>query len=96
MVVPEPERHVAAPRTIEQRVSDERDRFYGGMGGKRLDAIPPEGVDARVGPNVGAIATETAQFDIVSVGMAANPEDADEFRSAHGSRGISPITCGIG
>jgi hypothetical protein len=73
------EHAVATPRAIEKRISDERDGLYRRMGGQRLHAASPEGVDARVGPNVGAIATETAQFDIVSVGMAANPEDADEF-----------------
>jgi hypothetical protein len=49
------------------------------MGGQRLHATSPEGVDARVGPDVGAIAAETPQFDIVSVWMAANPKDADKF-----------------
>src|SRR3984893_14873549 len=73
------ERHVAAPRTIEKRISDERDGLCRRMGGERLHPTSPEGIDARVGPNVGAITTETAQFDIVSVWMAANPEDADQF-----------------
>jgi hypothetical protein len=49
------------------------------MGGERLRATSAERVDARIGPDVGAIAAETTQFDIVSVLMAANPEDADEF-----------------
>src|ERR1700730_17842093 len=61
------EHPVAARRRIEQRVSDQRDRFYSGMGGERLHATSPEGVDARVGPNVGAIAAETDQFDLVFV-----------------------------
>jgi hypothetical protein len=49
------------------------------MRGNRLQAIAAERVDARVGPNVGAIAAETAQVDIVSVRVLAGPEDADEL-----------------
>src|ERR1700719_756282 len=73
------EHHVATCRTIEKRIGDERDRLYRRMGGERLSAAPAERVNARIGPDVGAIAAETTQFDIVSMWMAANPENADEF-----------------
>src|SRR3984893_9641003 len=71
------EHSIAARRTIEQRVGDERDRFYSGMGGKRLQPIPAERVDAWVSPNVGAIAAEAAQIDIASMRSFADSEDAD-------------------
>src|SRR5436309_4862703 len=73
------EHHVATSGAIEKRIGDERDGLDRRMGGQRLHATSPEAVDARVGPDVGAIATETPQFDIVSVGMAANPKDPDKF-----------------
>src|ERR1700678_1799935 len=49
------EHHVATRRTIEKRIGDERDGLYRRMGGERLIATPAERVDARVGPDVGAI-----------------------------------------
>src|ERR1700732_4972674 len=73
------EHSIAARRTIEQRVGDERDRFYSGMGGKRLQPIPAERVDAWGSPHVGGMAAEAAQIDIVSVRGFADSEDADEL-----------------
>ena len=67
------EHHVAARRAIEKRVGDERDGLHRRMRGERFHAASPEGVDARVGPDVGAIAAEAAQFDIVSVRLVRQP-----------------------
>src|SRR5580704_784576 len=58
------EHHLATRCTIKKRVGDERDGLYGRMGGERLIATPAERVDARGGPDVGAIAAEATQFDI--------------------------------
>jgi hypothetical protein len=47
--------------------------------GKRLHSATTEGIDAGIGPDIGPVAPEAAQFDIVAVGISANTEDADEF-----------------
>src|SRR6266571_281035 len=70
------EDYVATRRTIEKRIGDECDGLYRRMGGERLLATPAECVDARVGPDVGTIAAETTQLNVVSVWLALNPKDA--------------------
>ena len=73
------EHRVTACGAVQKCVGDQRDGLDGRMGCERLHAVPAEGIDARIGPNIGAIATKTAQLDIVSVRLTADPEDADKF-----------------
>src|SRR5215471_15742108 len=54
------EHHLAPRRAIQKRIGDERDRLDRRMGGKRLYPASPEGVDARISPDIGAIAAEPA------------------------------------
>ena len=73
------EHRVTSRGAIEQRVSDQRDRLDRGMSGERFLTPFAERVDARVGPDVRPVTSESAQLDIVSVRFFADPEDTNEF-----------------
>ena len=72
---------VAAGRTIENRIGDQRDRFYRGMkrGKVPLFALSPEIVQAWVMPDVGAVATMLAQLDVIPVRRPAVLEHEDQL-----------------
>ena len=82
------EHHVATRRAVEQRIGDERDRLYRRVRGERLHAVAAERVDARIGPDIGAIATETTQFDIVSV---SDGRQLGTRRSVHAANGRTTL-----
>src|SRR4029077_9125223 len=52
------EHHVATRRAIKKRIGDEGNGLYRRVGSERLHPTPAERVDARIGPDVGAIAAE--------------------------------------
>src|SRR5438105_7958119 len=72
---------LAAGRTIENRIGDQRDRFYRGMkrGKVPLFALSPEIVQAWVMPHVGAVAAMLTQFDVIPVRRPAVLEHEDQL-----------------
>ena len=85
----------AAVRAIEDGVGDERDRFDRRMHGKLGVPLLAEGVHAGIGPDIGAVASEAAQFDIVDVAGSAVFEHEDQFvlgavEATHAGIGLGP------
>ncbi len=66
-------------RAIEDRIGHERDGFYGRVHFERLIAIPAEGVDTRIVPDICPVSPVTSQRNIVDVSAVADFEDRDEF-----------------
>src|SRR5947208_15308888 len=72
---------IAARRTIEDRIRDQRDRFYGRVKGGEasLFALSPEVVEAWVVPDIASIPAMPAELDIVPVRRAAVLEHEDQL-----------------
>lgn len=65
--------HVAPARRIQNRIRHQRDGFDGRVKGEEIPflARSTKGIDARVPPDVRAIAAESAQLDVISMGSGA-------------------------
>jgi hypothetical protein len=65
-------------RAVAYRVCNHRHRFHGGVK-LEIRAAIPEAVDARIGPDIRAVAAVFAEFDVVGVRCVPGLEDANEF-----------------
>src|SRR6056297_3624770 len=80
---------------VPDRIGYERRGFDGRMVREVRLAALPERVDARVVPDIRAVATMTAKVDIVDVARRAFLEDADQLvlgaiETAHAAIGLVP------
>jgi hypothetical protein len=73
------EHDIAACRAIEKGIRNQRQGFDSRVGRKRLHAVLAEGVHASIGPHVRSVPSETAEFDIISMGTTSGAKDANEF-----------------
>jgi hypothetical protein len=67
----------AAPRTVEDRILDQRDRLHCRMHSQRRVALGAKCVHAGVFPKIAAIAPIAAEIDVVDVTSTAVLENGD-------------------
>src|SRR2546423_1920186 len=74
------EHDVAARRAVEDRIGDHRHRLYRRVQRRQIAfAASGKGIGPGVSPNIGAVAPEAAELDIVAVPASAVLEDKDEL-----------------
>src|SRR5690606_31060878 len=66
---------IAAPGAVPNRIGDHRHRLDGGVDGEVIHPPGAEGVDAGIAPDIGAVASMAAQFDIVAMLRCTVAED---------------------
>ena len=89
------EHGAAALGDVAQSIRHHGDRLDGRVGGEQLIALVAEGVEAAVGPEVGAVAAVAAEFHVIGGRFAARLEDADQLvliavKRSHPRVGLRP------
>ena len=72
----------ASFRGVQNGVTDHGNRLDRGMGMELFHAAGCKAVEARIFPDIGAVSAETAQLDIVGVGLAALARYPDKLMAA--------------
>ena len=62
-----------------QNVSDERNRFDGGVGSEFVKPAGFKRIHPGIIPNIGSVAPVPAEFDVIDMGHATDFEYGDEF-----------------
>src|SRR5437588_11983627 len=90
------EHDVAAGRAVEDRIGDHRHRFYCRMQRRQIAllAAAGKGVGPGVVPDIGAVAAELAELDVVAVSVAAVFEHKDKLMLAAVKRAHPGIVFG--